>query len=54
LFCFLGSPNDLRNGARARPDLFAQYVEMEARTGRTLSMHGKPLTELVAMAQRVA
>lgn len=47
VFCFLGSPNDLANGARMRPELFARYVEAEKRTGSTLHMSGKPLAELV-------
>src|SRR5262252_3792823 len=49
-FCFLASENDLRNGARHNPELFRQYVELEQRTGSTLSMHGRSLVDIVGDA----
>lgn len=33
VFCIFGSSKDLRNGAKARPELLAKYVELEQRTG---------------------
>lgn len=54
VFCIMGSPNDLANGARLRPELFARYAELEARTGYTMSMSGRTLTEIVAEAQALA
>jgi 3'-phosphoadenosine 5'-phosphosulfate sulfotransferase (PAPS reductase)/FAD synthetase len=46
VFCIMGSANDIAHGAKARPDLFAKYVELENRTGYTMHMSRKPLTEL--------
>jgi 3'-phosphoadenosine 5'-phosphosulfate sulfotransferase (PAPS reductase)/FAD synthetase len=54
VFCFLGSVNDLRNGARLRPDLFAKYDALERATGYTLHMSRKPLRELVGDAVALA
>jgi 3'-phosphoadenosine 5'-phosphosulfate sulfotransferase (PAPS reductase)/FAD synthetase len=54
VFCIMGSVNDLRNGAKHNPELFARYVEMEERTGYTMHMSMKPLAELVADAQDFA
>jgi len=34
----------------ARPELFARYVELEERTGYTVHMSRKSLTQLVAEA----
>jgi 3'-phosphoadenosine 5'-phosphosulfate sulfotransferase (PAPS reductase)/FAD synthetase len=51
VFCIMGSKNDLAHGAKARPDLFAKYVELENRTGYTMHMSRKSLTQLVAEAQ---
>jgi 3'-phosphoadenosine 5'-phosphosulfate sulfotransferase (PAPS reductase)/FAD synthetase len=50
VFCIMGSRNDIRLGAAARPDLFAKYVELEDRTGYTMHMSRKSLRELVADA----
>jgi 3'-phosphoadenosine 5'-phosphosulfate sulfotransferase (PAPS reductase)/FAD synthetase len=50
VFCIFGSKGDLARGAKARPELFAQYVEMEKRTGYTMHMSRKPLAQLVAEA----
>ncbi|WP_282267749.1 phosphoadenosine phosphosulfate reductase family protein [Stenotrophomonas sp. PS02298] len=48
VFCIMGSPRDLANGARHRPELLAKYLEMEQRTGYTMHQSRKPLDELVA------
>jgi 3'-phosphoadenosine 5'-phosphosulfate sulfotransferase (PAPS reductase)/FAD synthetase len=50
VFCIMGSRNDLRRGALARPELFARYDELEQRTGYTMHMSRKSLRELVAEA----
>jgi 3'-phosphoadenosine 5'-phosphosulfate sulfotransferase (PAPS reductase)/FAD synthetase len=50
VFCIMGSKNDIARGALARPELFAQYVAMEERTGYTMHMSRKSLTQLVAEA----
>jgi 3'-phosphoadenosine 5'-phosphosulfate sulfotransferase (PAPS reductase)/FAD synthetase len=50
VFCIMGSKNDLALGAKHNPELFARYVELEERTGYTMHMSRKSLTELVADA----
>ena len=47
VFCIFGSPNDLRNGAAQRPELAAAYIELEARTGKTM-FHTASLAERIA------
>jgi 3'-phosphoadenosine 5'-phosphosulfate sulfotransferase (PAPS reductase)/FAD synthetase len=48
VFCIMGSPRDLANGARHRPDLFAKYLEIEQRTGYTMHQSRRTLAELVS------
>lgn len=36
VFCIFGSKNDLRHGARERPELFKAYVDLETKTGYTM------------------
>ena len=50
VFCIMGSANDIAHGAKARPELFARYVELEQRTGYTMHMSRKSLIELVEEA----
>ena len=47
VFCIFGSDNDLRNGAAQRPELAAAYIELEARTGKTM-FHTASLAERIA------
>tara|TARA_R100000951_G_scaffold83600_1_gene71353 strand:- start:2454 stop:3203 length:750 start_codon:yes stop_codon:yes gene_type:complete len=47
MFCIMGSPNDLRHAARENPELAAQYIEIEERTGHTL-FHKKSLAQIIA------
>ena len=54
VFCIMGSANDILNGALARPELFAKYVEMEERTGYTMHMNRKSLKEIVEDAKKAA
>lgn len=49
-FCIMGSAKDIANGARHRPDLLAKYIEIEQRTGYTMHMSRKSLTELIEEA----
>jgi 3'-phosphoadenosine 5'-phosphosulfate sulfotransferase (PAPS reductase)/FAD synthetase len=52
VFCIMGSANDIANGARLRPDLFAKYVEIEQRTGYTMHMSRKSLTQIAGSASQ--
>lgn len=47
VFCIMANRGDLKNGARQRPDLYRRYVDLEKRTGYTMHMSQKSLTELV-------
>lgn len=51
VFCIMGSPNDIYLGSIARPELFAEYVAMEEKTGYTMRMNGQSLLEIVAEVQ---
>ncbi|MEM7507643.1 MAG: phosphoadenosine phosphosulfate reductase family protein [Pseudomonadota bacterium] len=46
VFCIMGCENDLRHGARQRPDLYQAYCDLEAETGWTM-FNGKSLRERV-------
>lgn len=48
VFCIMGSPADIANGAKQRPDLLTRYSEVEQRTGYTMHMSRKSLLEIVA------
>lgn len=48
VFCIMGHPRDIANGAKHRPDLYAKYVEIEQRTGYTMHQSRRSLQELVA------
>jgi 3'-phosphoadenosine 5'-phosphosulfate sulfotransferase (PAPS reductase)/FAD synthetase len=50
VFCIMGSPRDLANGAKHNPELFAKYVEIEQRTGYTMHQSRQPLAAIVAKA----
>jgi 3'-phosphoadenosine 5'-phosphosulfate sulfotransferase (PAPS reductase)/FAD synthetase len=54
VFCIMGSRNDILNGALARPELFARFAEVEARTGYTMHMSRKSLVQLVEEARALA
>lgn len=47
VFCIMGHPRDIANGAKHRPELYAKYVEIEQRTGYTMHQSRKSLPELV-------
>ncbi len=49
VFCILGSGRDARNGAIHHPDLFARYVELEARAGYTAHQSRKGLEEVAGL-----
>jgi hypothetical protein len=46
VFCVLGSDNDLRNGAKQRPELFDRYVRLEESMEHTFRAK-QSLTEIV-------
>lgn len=48
-FCIMASASDLTIAARANPELYARYVEMEKRIGHTLSMSQKPLETITGV-----
>lgn len=48
VFCIMASKADIGNGARKRPDLLAQYVAMEEKTGWTMHASRKPLLQIIA------
>lgn len=48
-FCIMASKGDLTTAAKLNPELYARYVELEQRTGYTMSMSGKPLTEVTGI-----
>lgn len=52
VFCIMGSPRDIANGAMHRPDLYAKYVELEERTGYTMHQSRRSLAELVEAGRR--
>lgn len=47
VFCIMGSPRDIANGAKHRPELYAKYREIEKRTGYTMHQSRRTLEELV-------
>lgn len=49
VFCIMASRNDLANGARHNPQLQAEYVALERRTGYTMHMSQKPLEDLTGV-----
>ena len=46
VFCIFGSPNDLANGAKARPDLLAKYIDLEKEVRGTM-YNGASLLERI-------
>jgi 3'-phosphoadenosine 5'-phosphosulfate sulfotransferase (PAPS reductase)/FAD synthetase len=53
VFCIMGSQSDIRNGAKRNPALLAKYVELETRTGYSMHMSRRTLTEIIAAASDV-
>lgn len=54
VFCIMASKRDLRQGALARPELFARYTELERTTGYTMHESRKSLQQLVDEASAEA
>jgi len=46
-FCIMGSPNDLRNAARHRPELARKYIELEEKIDHTF-FHKHTLASIIA------
>ncbi len=49
--CVLACENDIRNGAKARPDLAERYLAVERRTGHTFR-HKRSLADILAAPMR--
>ncbi|ONG37953.1 phosphoadenosine phosphosulfate reductase [Alkanindiges hydrocarboniclasticus] len=49
VFCIFASVKDLINGARARPELYAEFCEAETITGYTMHQSRKSLIELTGI-----
>lgn len=47
MFCIMASKNDLKNAAKANPDLLARYIRMEGLTGYTMHQSRISLVQLV-------
>lgn len=47
-FCIMASERDLKTAAKLQPALLGRYIELEERTGYTMSMSRRPLTAIVA------
>lgn len=54
VFCILSNASDLRNGAIRNPDLYAQYVDLERRTGYTAHQSRKSMVELTGLSTEQA
>ena len=54
VFCVMGKQSDIVNGAKHRPELFAELAALEDEVGYTLHMSRKTLRELVGEAQAQA
>lgn len=48
VFCIMGCSGDLKNGAKQRPELYEQYVQLERETGWTM-FHKESLEEKVGI-----
>lgn len=48
VFCIMGCGGDLKHGAKQRPELYEQYVQLERETGWTM-FHGQSLEDKVGV-----
>lgn len=48
-FCILGKKSDLTTAAKLKPELYRQYVQLERRYGKTLSMSRRSLVEITGV-----
>lgn len=53
VFCIMASANDLIQGAKHNPELYAKYCEIEKRTGYSMHMSMKTLSEITGIAPRI-
>lgn len=49
-FCIMANKKDLQTAARLRPELAQRYIELEERTGYTMSMAQVPLKDIIQEA----
>lgn len=52
VFCVFGSPTDIANGRRHRPELFAELREIEQRTGYTMHQSRRSLEDMADAGDR--
>lgn len=52
VFCIMASARDIANGAQNYPELAAEYMALEERTGYTMHMSRKPLQQLIEEGRR--
>ena len=52
-FCIMASKSDLTIAAQENPDLYRKYVDLEKRTGHTMSMSQKGLEEITGIKANV-
>lgn len=45
-FCIMATEHDIKTAARLSPDVFARYVALEQKTGKTMMMSRKSLAEI--------
>jgi 3'-phosphoadenosine 5'-phosphosulfate sulfotransferase (PAPS reductase)/FAD synthetase len=50
MFCIMGCPGDLRNAAKANPELAQRYIDLEHKTGYTM-FHNRSLEEILSPKQ---
>lgn len=50
VFCIMGSKRDFQSGAKHNPELAAKYIALEKKTGYTMHMSGKSMTEILAQS----
>jgi 3'-phosphoadenosine 5'-phosphosulfate sulfotransferase (PAPS reductase)/FAD synthetase len=48
-FCIFANQSDLQTAARLRPELYAEYVELEREIDHTFSMSRRPLEEVTGL-----
>lgn len=54
MFCIMGSKKDLKNAAKHNPELAGKYIALEKKTGYTMHMSRKSLTEILQASEQGA
>ncbi len=53
VFCIFGSPGDLANGLKYRPELYREYVRLEKLTGNTMFHSGSLSERIIATSENM-